>query len=163
MSFDFIAQIERELERKGISQAQLADLLGVSESAVSKVLNNPQNLTLKTIASYSFALGVKAGIVAYDDHDAANQKGLVPSGVFNECWNALGCPRDSWQMEEARTQTADTTTLMTNVINVYPGYRSLWPNHSFVEQFRNETKMPVFLEFSTDRANTTETREIHHA
>ena len=46
--FDFIAQIEKKLDAMGINQTELARKPGVSEGAVSRLLNNPQNLTLKT-------------------------------------------------------------------------------------------------------------------
>lgn len=64
IAFDFIAQIEKRMDAMPISQADLARMLGVTEGAVSHVLNNPQNLTLKTIAKYSRVLGLKASILA---------------------------------------------------------------------------------------------------
>ncbi len=88
------------MKSAGVTQAKLANILGISEGAVSKMLNNPQNLTLKTIAKYSKALGIKAAIVAYDDGDPANSAGLVPSEIFAMCWEQFGRPRDVWSIRE---------------------------------------------------------------
>ena len=98
LAFDFIAQIEKRMESLPISQTELARKLGVSEGAVSHVLNNPQNLTLKTIAKYSRALGIKPAIIAYDDGDPKNEKGLIGSGIFSTCWERAGKPRDFWSL-----------------------------------------------------------------
>src|SRR5689334_19271660 len=76
LAFDFIAQLEQRFESGHTSQVAIAKKLGVSKSAVSKVLNNPENLGLKTIAKYSQAAGVKTAIVTYDDDDSNQSKGL---------------------------------------------------------------------------------------
>ncbi len=102
VGFDFIAQLEKKMKSAGVTQVKLASILGISEGAVSKMLNNPQNLTLKTIAKYSKALGIKAAIVAYDDGDPANSLGLVASEIFAMCWEELGKPRDVWSVGEIR-------------------------------------------------------------
>jgi transcriptional regulator with XRE-family HTH domain len=130
IAFDFIAQIEKQIEKKQLSQKQLAHELGVSEGAVSKVLNNPQNLTLKTIAKYSQALGVKAAIVAYDDNDPKNEKGLVASQIFATCWEFAGKPRDVWALEVNQSQQSATT----DVVHVVwePMMVGYYGNYSFV-------------------------------
>jgi transcriptional regulator with XRE-family HTH domain len=99
MAFSFIAQMEKRLEDLGLSQAELARRLAVSEGAVSKVLNSPQNLTLETIAKYARALQTKAAIVAYDDNDRTNRSGPVTPEIFNVCWERAGKPRDMWSLE----------------------------------------------------------------
>lgn len=121
IAFDFIAQLEQYFERNETSQVDVARALGVSKSAVCKVLNNPQNLTLKTIAKYSHALGLKPAIVAYRDNDENEDTGLVPGGIFRQCWNTLGRPRDVWAMEEASVKAAGTAT----VFNVYVQQRPM--------------------------------------
>lgn len=50
------ADIEWLMEHKNVSRRELADTLGISAPAVSKMLNKP-NLTLKTIARIFKALG----------------------------------------------------------------------------------------------------------
>jgi len=95
LAFGFIAQIEKRLQALSLNQADLAHKLGVSETTVSKVLDNPQTLTLKTIAKYARALQMKAAVIAYDDDDPANEKGLVNPEIFNACWLRAGKPRDS--------------------------------------------------------------------
>lgn len=108
IAFDFIAQVERRMEAIPISQADLARKLGVTEGAVSHVLNNPQNLTLKTVVKYSRALGLKAGILAYDDDDPQNGNGPVNSELFVECWERLGKPVDRFALAALPMQHAAT-------------------------------------------------------
>jgi transcriptional regulator with XRE-family HTH domain len=98
LAFDFIAQIEKRMEALPISQIELARKLKITEGAVSKFLNNPQNLTLRTIAKYSRALGIKAAIVAYDDGDVENSHGPIASEMFTACWERVGRPHDLWAL-----------------------------------------------------------------
>jgi len=108
IAFDFIAQIEDQMDALPMTQADLAAKLGVSEGAVSKLLNNPQNLTLRTIAKYSRAVRMKASIVAYDDGDQANQTGPINSEVFRVCWERAGRPHDQWSLEYIELQRGVT-------------------------------------------------------
>jgi plasmid maintenance system antidote protein VapI len=48
----------RIMLEKGISRARLAELMGVSRAYVTRTLNAPPNLTLKSIAQLALALGV---------------------------------------------------------------------------------------------------------
>ncbi|HYW43661.1 MAG TPA: helix-turn-helix transcriptional regulator [Bryobacteraceae bacterium] len=111
LAFDFIAQIEQRMDDHSISQSLLARKLKISEGAVSKLLNNPQNLTLRTIAKYSRALGIKAAIVAYDDGDSQNKAGPIASEVFTACWERSGRPHDAWDLDAAQSQHAATMTV----------------------------------------------------
>lgn len=111
LAFDFIANVENRLAKLPMKQSELAQRLGVSEGAVSKLLNNPQNLTIRTIAKYSRALGMKASIVSYDDGDAKNLDGPINSGVFTACWERAGRPKDLWALEDLPVQNATTYNL----------------------------------------------------
>jgi len=108
ISFDFISQVEKKLEASSFTQAELARRLGVSEGAVSHILNNPQNLTLKTIVTYARALSIKVSIVAYDDGDPHNERGPINSEVFSTCWERAGRPSNFWAMTRT-TNVAETT------------------------------------------------------
>jgi transcriptional regulator with XRE-family HTH domain len=112
LALDFIAQIENRLQELELSQNELARRLGVSEGAVSQVLNNPQNLTLKTIAKYARALGIKTAIVAYNDCDPSNEKGLINPEVFSTCWQRAGNPRDIWSLEASQPGKSATTNVL---------------------------------------------------
>jgi transcriptional regulator with XRE-family HTH domain len=122
IAFDFIAQLEKKLETLPLSQKELARKLAVSEGAVSKVLNNPQNLTLKTIVKYSRALGIKATIVAYDDNDPNNEKGIIASEVFATSWERAGKPRDVWALDVKQSQQLATSDFMQVVRHRLLGY-----------------------------------------
>ena len=70
--------IQRELRERGVSQKQLADLLGRGESFVSQMLGlSPRNLTLRTIARVMHALGTKAEIRAAGSSDAVAEATTV--------------------------------------------------------------------------------------
>lgn len=45
------------MEEKGISRSELAERLGVSKAAISKLLNNGSNMTLKRLLTIAEALG----------------------------------------------------------------------------------------------------------
>ena len=101
ISADFLAQVEKRMEAIPITQGALARKLGVSEGAVSQILNNPQNLTLKTVVAYARALGIKVSLVAYDDNDPLNERGPVNSEIFSVCWENAGKPSDFWSLQES--------------------------------------------------------------
>ena len=46
-------------KEKGMTQSQIAELMGVDKSVVSRVLNGQGNLTLKTIGEISWVLGLR--------------------------------------------------------------------------------------------------------
>ena len=48
----------------GITQHELADRLQVSDARVSRIFTGRQNLTLRTLADISFALGLRFELVA---------------------------------------------------------------------------------------------------
>jgi transcriptional regulator with XRE-family HTH domain len=60
------------MEAKGVNRSELAQRLGVSKAAVSKLLNDGSNMTLKRLLTISEALG----------HDLTIN--LVPSGIQSE-------------------------------------------------------------------------------
>lgn len=92
VSADFVGQLEKVMDSEGITQADLASTLKVSESRVSQILNNPGNLTLKKMIEYARALHHKVSIVAYDDGDHRNLNGPIHSEVFACCWENAGRP-----------------------------------------------------------------------
>ncbi|MEX2148968.1 MAG: helix-turn-helix transcriptional regulator [Steroidobacteraceae bacterium] len=55
---DVAEEIWATLDKVGMSKAQLAEKLGRSKAFVTQVLNGTRNMTLRTLADISFALGV---------------------------------------------------------------------------------------------------------
>jgi transcriptional regulator with XRE-family HTH domain len=62
------------MEKKGISKSELADILGVTRSAITQALSSSRNLSLNLIADISSALGAT---VKFDIH-VATQEARVP-------------------------------------------------------------------------------------
>lgn len=57
-SFDLSDRIHEILEAKGISQRELAEMLGKKESQVSKWMTGTHNFTIRTLALLEVKLGV---------------------------------------------------------------------------------------------------------
>jgi transcriptional regulator with XRE-family HTH domain len=55
--------IDALLESLDVSQSELASRLGVSEGRVSQLLSGRTNLTLRSLASLAWALGMRASVV----------------------------------------------------------------------------------------------------
>lgn len=100
ISSNYVAQLETRMEEKGISKSALAGKLGKTSGRVSQVFNNPGNLGLRVIVEFARSLGMKVGIVAYDDNDPSNINGPINPEVFVESWNSLNRPRDLFELEE---------------------------------------------------------------
>ena len=62
MALHLAEQATRLLEKRNMSRSELADLMGVSRAYVTKILNAPPNLTLRSIATLALALGAKPSI-----------------------------------------------------------------------------------------------------
>ncbi len=98
LTFNFVAQLDKKMKSSSMTQAELAIKLGVTEGRVSQVLNNESNPTLETIVKYARAMGLKASIVAYEDNDHDNYKGLVNAEVFLTCWERQGKPMNFFDL-----------------------------------------------------------------
>lgn len=108
IAFDFVAQLERMMEAKNLSPSGLAKRLNVSKGRVSQIMNNPGNLTLRTIVEWARALDVKVAVIAYDDDDPSNDNGPVNPQIFATCWERAGKPTDFFA---ARMAVASTNTV----------------------------------------------------
>lgn len=60
LALEVAEQAVRIMHIQGISRAALADRMGVSRSLVSRTLNAPTNLTLRSLAQLALGLGTKA-------------------------------------------------------------------------------------------------------
>lgn len=98
IAFDFITQIDNELERSKTSHADLAERLKVTKGRVSQVINDPANISLKNVVKYARAVDQKVALVLYNDADPSNSHGPVNSEIFTQCWYGVGSPRDFFQL-----------------------------------------------------------------
>ena len=55
---DFYSAINKQLQRLGISQVELAERMGVSKSYVTKALRDGRTLSIKTMIMFADALGL---------------------------------------------------------------------------------------------------------
>jgi transcriptional regulator with XRE-family HTH domain len=150
---DFIGQIARLLETSDMSQIELAQRLGVSESEVSQVLNlNRVNLTLKKMALFAQALGRKVAVVVYDDQDPLNERGPVGSEIFSQSWERTGRPR--------RVLTSFNTQSAVTISNPAP---AIWPygwmNSTAINRFGTAGQFPeIPIHLLTQREEATHAR-----
>lgn len=63
------AAIERAMEAADLKRADVADILGLARSRVTRVLDGDANLTLKSLAQLGLACGVRWQFVAVDEND----------------------------------------------------------------------------------------------
>jgi transcriptional regulator with XRE-family HTH domain len=59
---EFADQVDAELQRRQMTRAELAARAGVKPSYLSRVLNNPENITLQTLFRLANALGLDVEI-----------------------------------------------------------------------------------------------------
>ena len=87
------------MKRLGLSKSELAKRMGISLQSLSKLLNSQPNLTLKTIAKFELALGIKIVpqvIVSYSkelpflsSNDSVREQcplpGILPAELSADC------------------------------------------------------------------------------
>ena len=81
-SMDLIFSFMDEAERQGLSNSDLAKRMGISKSRLSNILASAQNMTLKTIAKFECALGVRVdfGLTKAVSSVSASQDGGTALG-----------------------------------------------------------------------------------
>lgn len=94
LAFSYVTQIQDALDEEKISRKEFADVVGVSESRMSQLMNSPGNLTLATMVRLALNIGRKVSVVLYDDGDSSNALGPVDAELFTVCWSREGRPRD---------------------------------------------------------------------
>lgn len=74
LKVDVAEQIDVEMERQGVTRAELSRRLSVSRSAVTQLLNGIENLTLETLLKISMALNCEVIIGLHDVRRHAKQE-----------------------------------------------------------------------------------------
>jgi len=101
----FVAQIETRMEEEDVSRSEIAKRLNKTNGRVSQILNNPGNLGLKVMVETAGSLGMKVGVIAYDDHDPTNENGPIDPDVFVKCWERAGRPVNLFDAKDASAST----------------------------------------------------------
>ena len=134
VTFDFITQLEKRMETLPLTQAELAEKLNITAGRVSQILNGSSNLELKSIIKYARALGLKVAVVAYNDGDPDNTRGLINSEIFSTCWERQGAPVDFFALEETNNSSVNVTGFINNASTVQLKSRRKTRRHSNPEQ-----------------------------
>jgi hypothetical protein len=73
LAIDFMEDVTRLLQEKGISRSGLSDMMNVSRAYVTRLLNSPPNMTLMSVARLSIALNARPyiGLTATEPMDVA--------------------------------------------------------------------------------------------
>ena len=59
---DAMAAVDEELKRQGLTRKELAERLEVHPSYISRILNDPDNMTVRTLFRLCNALGLEAKV-----------------------------------------------------------------------------------------------------
>jgi hypothetical protein len=145
LSFDFITQLHKKLQKARISNKEFGIRLKVTPGRVSQILNAPGNITLESAVEYARGLGMKVALVAYDDNDPENTHGPINSEVFYQCWKLQGAPQDVLDLSAPST--------VQTMFDFVPYERT-----SVNEEFRDVPLPFVTREFATAFADTNTNR-----
>lgn len=99
IAFDFVNEIQLQMERENISQDDLAKRMDITKDRLSQMMSNPGNLELKSIIKMAAALRMKVSIIPYDDKDPTNTYGPIIAQIFKIIWEKSGRPRDFWDVD----------------------------------------------------------------
>lgn len=81
-SFDLSDRIHEILESKGLTQKDLAEMLGKKESQVSKWMTGTHNFTIKTLALLEVKLGVSIFQITSGPIEPLKKKGAEPDNAM---------------------------------------------------------------------------------
>jgi transcriptional regulator with XRE-family HTH domain len=62
MALDFAERVAEAMELQGLTRRALAEKMHVSPAYITRTLNAPPNLTLRTMAAFGIALGIRPSI-----------------------------------------------------------------------------------------------------
>lgn len=82
---DVTEEIHAQMEALGVNRAELAERMGKSKAYVSQLLSGSRNMTLRSLADISFALGLdipKLTFPTVDAHPATNGEWEVSGNVI---------------------------------------------------------------------------------
>lgn len=81
-------KIQRELIASGMTQQEIAELLGVDRSVVNRRIKGDANLTARSIAEFAFAFGKELEL-NFRDGDDENFSNTVRFGTADESGNIV--------------------------------------------------------------------------
>lgn len=81
-SFDLSDRIHEILESKGLTQKDLAEMLGKKESQVSKWMTGTHNFTIKTLALLEVKLGASIFQITSGSIEPLKKKSAEPDNVM---------------------------------------------------------------------------------
>ena len=84
LALDVAEQVARIISYRGMTRTELAKRMGVSKALVTRALNAPTNMTLRSIAQLAVALDVK------------------PVVLLGDAWSSMDCPVDEVAAEPGR-------------------------------------------------------------
>lgn len=100
LTFDFIDQVEAQIELKGITFEQLAVTVNYSPESLKKLFENPWDMTIEFMIKLCKAVGMKLSLLAYDDNDPENYGGPINSQIILNCWEDRGKPKNMFDLGE---------------------------------------------------------------
>lgn len=96
VAHDLVSQVNQRMNDAGLSRRKAADYMDVTRARVTQMLNNPGNMTIRSMVRLVRVLGLKVSIVIYEDEDISD--GPIDPVVFLTCWERCGKPRDWFEL-----------------------------------------------------------------
>ena len=124
---DFVEDLRHKMKAIGMNQSKLAKAAKVNKSYVSRIFNDPGNLTLDTIVKFAHIVGLKVSIVAYEDNDKKGEHGPIDPHVFLRLWENAERPADIWAIP---TKTVAQTTNTLDLSELLSGMEWGWGVHN---------------------------------
>jgi len=118
---DFVAQLEAKLEESHIAQNALSTALNITKGAVSQALNNPGNLTIRSMVKYARAVGMDVSVVLYKKTDELKEWGPIHADIFRICWERAGKPKDFFEVQSLPATVGIASNQCERSLNALPG------------------------------------------
>ncbi len=109
---DFKASLVEMRKRHGLTQPQVAELLGVSQAAISKFESYDSNPTLSSIRRYALAIGATLRLEVVDDL-ATEPEDAAASTTPMDTWTMIATVAKSTTLPSASTRHADAARWLT--------------------------------------------------
>lgn len=79
LSYHFLSEVEKECDRRKISRAELAEMVGTSRSYITQLFRGTKMVNMDILAKFEYALGITFQIVAERHGEASKKQGYITS------------------------------------------------------------------------------------
>ena len=93
--------VERRADKLKISLYDIANALGKTATHVQNLIHRPNDPSLRELVQLAKSVGFKVALVVYDEDNSEDETVAPVNGkIMEQCWRALGSPRDFFELEK---------------------------------------------------------------